>query len=130
MPCLGSVSLQRCIGSECAAAATIVASGAGAHLCCLAQRARCPALPCPALLVCLQVRLNKVNEMCFADIVCKLELMEPCSSGGEGCAASAALPCTRTACCADALPGRPPALPIDLPARCRSCWLQSRTASR
>ncbi|KAI3428091.1 hypothetical protein D9Q98_006474 [Chlorella vulgaris] len=26
------------------------------------------------------VRLNKVNEMCFADIVCKLELMEPCSS--------------------------------------------------
>jgi hypothetical protein len=30
-----------------------------------------------------QVRLNKVNEMCFADIVCKLELMEPCSSGGK-----------------------------------------------
>ncbi|PRW56601.1 cysteine synthase A [Chlorella sorokiniana] len=26
------------------------------------------------------VRLNKVNEMCFADIVCKLESMEPCSS--------------------------------------------------
>ena len=30
----------------------------------------------------MQVRLNKVNEMCFADIVCKLESMEPCSSGG------------------------------------------------
>jgi cysteine synthase A len=26
------------------------------------------------------VKLNRVNEMCFADIVCKLELMEPCSS--------------------------------------------------
>lgn len=26
------------------------------------------------------VRLNKVNEMCFAEIVCKLELMEPCCS--------------------------------------------------
>ncbi|PSC72523.1 cysteine synthase A [Micractinium conductrix] len=26
------------------------------------------------------VRLNKVNDMCFADIVCKLELMEPCNS--------------------------------------------------
>ncbi|KAL4443532.1 hypothetical protein ABPG75_011269 [Micractinium tetrahymenae] len=26
------------------------------------------------------VRLNKVNQMCYADIVCKLELMEPCCS--------------------------------------------------
>lgn len=26
------------------------------------------------------VRLNKVNELCFADIVCKLESMEPCCS--------------------------------------------------
>ena len=26
------------------------------------------------------MRLNKVNEMCFADIVCKLELMQPCCS--------------------------------------------------
>jgi cysteine synthase len=26
------------------------------------------------------VRLNKVNTLCFADIVCKLELMEPCCS--------------------------------------------------
>ncbi|GAB4813420.1 hypothetical protein N2152v2_000466 [Parachlorella kessleri] len=26
------------------------------------------------------VRLNKVNDMCYAEIVCKLEIMEPCSS--------------------------------------------------
>lgn len=35
----------------------------------------------PAVRLPAQVRLNKVNQMCYADIVCKLELMEPCCSG-------------------------------------------------
>lgn len=41
-----------------------------------------PDLPPCCAAASLQVRLNKVNEMCFADVVCKLESMEPCSSGG------------------------------------------------
>ena len=58
---------------------------------------------------CAQVRLNRVNEHCFAEVVGKMELMEPCNS-------------VKVCCCWDGVSRAIPMSPHHPYHQARSAW--------